>query len=209
MWADDIIFTIGQRYDVVILAYGRHLYCMVNEALLFHVEDGDLATGRVGLYCWANADCHFEKLTVDSLETDPLLETFTAKKLADERVEDAVDAVSGPSAWEAVGEAIVQNIRYSCAARRQLPVRMAPTWLQETTIGATFGFMCGLSRPTAAASESCSATRTRTTTTGSRWMRSGASVSSRSSLAASSLFCGKILWRATRSVRSMISRSRL
>ena len=120
LWADDIIFTTGQRYDVVILAYGRHLYCMVDEALVFHVEDGDLAMGRVGLYCWANADCHFEKLTVESLDADPLLEAFTAKKLADARVEDAVDAVSGPSAWKAVGEAIFQEIRGSCAARGQL-----------------------------------------------------------------------------------------
>ena len=109
LWSDDAAYTIGQRYDVVILAYGRHLYGVVDDALLFHVEDSDLVTGRVGLYCWANTDCRFEKLTVQSLEADPLLRELTAKDLANARVEDAVDAISGPSVWKAVGESIVET----------------------------------------------------------------------------------------------------
>lgn len=104
LWEDDFEFELGRTYDVVLAARGTELEGYIDEIPIFHVEDGDHASGRIALYAWGNTDARFA-----SVQVYPALVLGREFTLRDEfealvggryRVDDE-GAVDEPSLWEA------------------------------------------------------------------------------------------------------------
>ncbi len=109
LWEDGVAYDQDHLYELVIEAHGDRLLGFLDQRFLFSVQDGDLASGQVGLYCWANVGAHFEKLLVEALETPPLLWEPQFANVGELTVVDAAGAVSGPSQWDAAGGVLTQS----------------------------------------------------------------------------------------------------
>ncbi len=59
LWEDDQAYALDRTYRVEIVMKGSVLRGYLDGVPLFAVEDGDLAVGQIGLYCWANEDARF------------------------------------------------------------------------------------------------------------------------------------------------------
>jgi hypothetical protein len=89
LWEDDFAYNIGQTYEVTILAFGSILRGYLDGVPMFVVEDGDLASGRVGLYCWANDNTQFSQVRVfrEDLAFDNWLIDETFEKLCQQSMD--------------------------------------------------------------------------------------------------------------------------
>ncbi|MCP4257776.1 MAG: hypothetical protein GY774_09655 [Planctomycetes bacterium] len=64
LWEDDFSYEVGHTYEVTIVAIGSTLRGYLDGVLMFTVEDGDLTSGLIGLYCWGNDDSRFSYVRV-------------------------------------------------------------------------------------------------------------------------------------------------
>ena len=109
IWRNHLDFKIGRFYHVVIEAYGDRLMGYVDNALVFSVQDKDIASGQVGLYCWNNNGAIFEALEVERLESNPLLWQPTLTDLKEWTTIDDENAVQGPSGWDTANGVLTQS----------------------------------------------------------------------------------------------------
>jgi hypothetical protein len=64
LWEDAVGYESGQPYDLTLVAVGRMLRGYMDGVPLFAVEDGDISSGQIGLYCWNNSDARFAQVRV-------------------------------------------------------------------------------------------------------------------------------------------------
>ncbi len=108
LWEDAIAYDTDRAYELTVIAIGSTLRGFLDGVPLFVVEDADLATGSIGLYCWANTDARFSDVRVypayQAFQTwllnDPFYVLATGRwQFIDEGDQD------GPSQWAvAAGE---------------------------------------------------------------------------------------------------------
>jgi hypothetical protein len=64
LWEDAFQYISGQEYGLTLDCVGQRLSGYLDGLPLFGVDDGDLATGRIGLYCSANPVARFAEVGV-------------------------------------------------------------------------------------------------------------------------------------------------
>jgi hypothetical protein len=64
LWEDSIAYTVGREYLLTIDCIGERLVGYIDGIRLFAVEDGEVASGTIGLYCWANSGARFAEVRV-------------------------------------------------------------------------------------------------------------------------------------------------
>ncbi len=62
---DDFVYRSDQDYVITIEAIGPDITVYQDGALVFRANDAAIDHGRIGLYCWANADAQFADIRVD------------------------------------------------------------------------------------------------------------------------------------------------
>lgn len=62
LWEDNDSYEVGQSYEITIISIDNMLRGYADSVPIFVIEDGDLTSGRVGLYCWANTDARFSQV---------------------------------------------------------------------------------------------------------------------------------------------------
>jgi phosphodiesterase/alkaline phosphatase D-like protein len=101
-------------HSLVVSAIGAHLRVWRNGELLFDLQDNDHATGKVGLYCWANQFVSFDDIVVRSgdamarTRTQHFAADFSNGSLAGFSIVDQGNT-SGPSVWNVAGGALQQT----------------------------------------------------------------------------------------------------
>lgn len=68
LWEDDVSYQVGRVYELVILMTGNVLRGYLDGVPLFVIEDEDLQTGQIGLYCWNNHAAQFSDVRVYPLD---------------------------------------------------------------------------------------------------------------------------------------------
>ena len=109
LWEDSTPFNRGQSYRVELHVWRDRLVGYLDDALLFSVRDGAVPAGRAGFYCWRNSAAHFEALSVESLESDPILWQPAFANLEGLEVHDEPGAIQGPSLWAAADGTLTQT----------------------------------------------------------------------------------------------------
>ena len=109
LWEDNVAYNQGRSYSLRVEAYGNDLLGYLDEALLFSVKDAAIGAGRAGFYCWANPGAHFEGLSVESLESPPVLWQPAFADLNEVEVVDEPDAIDGPSQWTVEDGVLIQS----------------------------------------------------------------------------------------------------
>ncbi len=66
---DQVSFELDRDYQVLVEVIDDHICVYLDGNLLFDVKDGDLKTGQIGLYCWANQGARFDDVRVDDFST--------------------------------------------------------------------------------------------------------------------------------------------
>ena len=112
LWEDNVPFEIGRSFEVVIVAAGVQLWGYLDGVAMFAVEDGDLASGQIGLYCWQNPGAKFSGVTV--LPIDAAFGEWAFKDNFPYLVVDRwafvdVGDVDGPSDWKVEDRHLVQK----------------------------------------------------------------------------------------------------
>lgn len=64
LWQDDVAYTVGREYELVIAAVGSRLRSWIDGIPVFDVDDPTLPEGRVGAYCWADEGARFRSVAV-------------------------------------------------------------------------------------------------------------------------------------------------
>lgn len=64
LWEDNESFDVGRDYVLTLAAVGDRIAGFLDGVPLFTVEDGDLASGRIGLYSWQNPGVSFAEVRV-------------------------------------------------------------------------------------------------------------------------------------------------
>lgn len=112
LWEDAVAYAIGRSYEVTIVAVGGTLWGYLDGVPVFALEDSDLASGQVGLYCWANTDARFSRVRVYpadlAFDRWRLREDFALLVLDRWTFEDEGDQ-QGPSQWEVTGGELRQT----------------------------------------------------------------------------------------------------
>jgi hypothetical protein len=102
LWEDAIAYDVGRAYQLTVTAVGSILRGFLDEVPLFVVRDGDLGSGRIGLYCWANTDARFSDVGVypaaQRTQTWLLDDPFAVLARGRWRSVDEGD-LGGPSQW--------------------------------------------------------------------------------------------------------------
>ena len=109
LWEDNQVYTLGHSYRLVINAFGGQLLGYLDDILAFSIGDSDFGSGRVGLYCWANAGATFESLAVEAREVAPILWQPVFEDLREVEIIDEPGAINGPSSWSVVGGVLTQS----------------------------------------------------------------------------------------------------
>ncbi len=109
LWQDSVVYQQNRSYELEVRAYRRSLYGFVDGMLVFTVVDDSIKHGRVGFYSWANQDSRFEALSVETVETDPLLWQPDFATLAEFSPITASGAIQGPGDWQLETGGIVQQ----------------------------------------------------------------------------------------------------
>lgn len=113
--AEDLIsYTVGQTYQLNIIANGNVLKVNIDSAPIFSVVDSDFSVGGIALYSSGNVGSHFDDITMSDINsTHTVSETFidplSINKLT---IIDQGD-LEGPSAWAVTAGSLTQssNIR--------------------------------------------------------------------------------------------------
>jgi hypothetical protein len=64
LWSDIFAYEVGREYLVTIDVLGAGIAGFLDGVPMFTVRDSDVATGGIGLYCWANTDARFQSVRV-------------------------------------------------------------------------------------------------------------------------------------------------
>jgi hypothetical protein len=62
---DSVPYTIGQTYQLRIIAQGTLLTVSIDGVPVFSVTDGALSSGSIALYTWANGPSYFDDVVVE------------------------------------------------------------------------------------------------------------------------------------------------
>lgn len=98
LWEHEAGYEVGRAYELAIVAVGPVLRGFLDGVPMFVVEDEELATGRVGLYCWGDADARFARVQV-----------FPAGAAFDDRLLDEAFDTVAPGRWTVVDEGDVEG----------------------------------------------------------------------------------------------------
>jgi hypothetical protein len=109
LWEDSFSLNSGQRYKLVVDAFGPDLVGYIDGALMFHIPDSTLTAGKVGLYSWLNPHATFSELSVESLDRNPVLWNPALTDMSGLTVTDDPAATGGPSAWAAANRELAQT----------------------------------------------------------------------------------------------------
>ena len=63
---DSVLYTIGQTYQLRIIAHGALLTVSIDGVPVFSLTDGALSSGSIALYTWANAGSYFDDVVVEA-----------------------------------------------------------------------------------------------------------------------------------------------
>jgi hypothetical protein len=116
VWEDDLRYTAGHSYRLVVQAHNDRLVAYLDDTLLFSVRDQAIGAGCVGLYSWLNNAAHFESLQVESCDVDPVLWQPPLVEVREIEVEDGDQPVDGPSTWAVDAGALIQTSNIHGAA---------------------------------------------------------------------------------------------
>jgi len=96
LWEDAVAYEVGRSYELTLTLAGGTLCGHMDGIPLFVVEDADVPAGRIGLYCWGNADARFSRVRIfpASMAFDDWLLDETAWTFVDD------GTVESPSAWQ-------------------------------------------------------------------------------------------------------------
>jgi hypothetical protein len=111
LWEEAGSYTVGTDFIVTVDAVGSHLAGYRGSEQLFDLTDTAQASGRIGLYCWANTGARFERVEVRQPPLDAyalLRDRFSADDTADWSFVDE-GALSAPSAWTTSAGALRQT----------------------------------------------------------------------------------------------------
>ncbi|MDA0167647.1 DUF1080 domain-containing protein [Solirubrobacter taibaiensis] len=119
LWEDAAGFELGRSYELTISAIGSTLRGFLDGVPMFVVEDASVASGRIGLYTWANSGAAFSNVAVydaaAAFRDGALDEPFDV--LREERWEFVDEsAVGGPSRWAVGGGELRQTAAVAGAA---------------------------------------------------------------------------------------------
>lgn len=64
LWEDASQYDTGREYILTLVCVGERLTGYLDGVELFDVDDSDLASGRIGLYCWRNTGARFAEVRV-------------------------------------------------------------------------------------------------------------------------------------------------
>ena len=112
LWEDDVAYEAGRAYELTIVAIGSMIRGHLDGVPMFAVEDGDLAAGRIGLYCWANHDAQFSDVRVypaDLAFTDWLLDEPFELLISDRWTFVDEGDQQGPSHWQVTDSELRQT----------------------------------------------------------------------------------------------------
>ncbi len=98
LWEDDVAYEVGQSYEITLALTGATLRGYLDGIPLFVVEDPDVPAGRIGLYCWGNADARFSRVRV-----------YPARMAFDEWLLDEPFLALAPGAWTFVDDGTVDG----------------------------------------------------------------------------------------------------
>lgn len=85
---DNVLYTVGQTYDIEIQALWTDLKVRVNGDEILTASDATFADGSVGLYSWGNVNGNFRGLTVTNLEDVNQLPYVTASSASPAVIND-------------------------------------------------------------------------------------------------------------------------
>ncbi|MCI0687295.1 MAG: hypothetical protein L0Y54_08675 [Sporichthyaceae bacterium] len=112
LWEDTVAYQVGRSYDLVISAIGGRLRGWLDGVPVFSVADGDLAQGRVGVYCWAVQGARFERVAVHPATVGyrdwSIANDLDGLGIAGWDFITAGD-VGGPAVWEVTGGELRQT----------------------------------------------------------------------------------------------------
>lgn len=133
LWGDGAPVAAGRRYELTIAAFGSSLSACIDGEPVCAVDDGALGAGAVGFYSWLDASAIFTELTVESLQSDPVLWSPALNDLSGVTPFDDPAAVGGPSSWSAAGGELEQT---SAIGDSSGTVRAPGTWAAGGDAGA-------------------------------------------------------------------------
>jgi len=64
LWEASAGYDLGRPYLATVDCIGNQLRVYLDGVLIAEVKDGDLATGKIGLYCWGNTGARFTEVRV-------------------------------------------------------------------------------------------------------------------------------------------------
>ena len=112
LWEDAYTFEADHLQEFVIVAAGERIWGYLDRVAAFMIDDADLASGRIGLYCWRNSSARSSSITV--LPIDAAAAGWAFKDDFPYLVRDRwsfVDAgdVGAPSAWDVANRTLAQT----------------------------------------------------------------------------------------------------
>lgn len=66
LWEDRKRYLLQRYYTITLECVGQRLTGYLNGSLLFSLDDPSLASGKIGLYCWADRGARFSEVRVSS-----------------------------------------------------------------------------------------------------------------------------------------------
>ena len=122
--AEDYVgYTVGQTYDVEIIADGINIEVWVDGVRVLYKSDTRFSEGTIALYCWGNAGSYFDDIIVEDLcsGTISIFEDFDDGDFEGWVIIDQGDQ-DAPSDWSAATGAMVQSSNiYSLPTGDELP----------------------------------------------------------------------------------------
>jgi hypothetical protein len=98
LWEDDVAYEVGRSYEITLTLAGSTLRGHLDGIPMFVIEDADVPAGRIGLYCWGNADARFSRVRV-----------YPAQMAFDGWLLDEPFQALAPDAWTFVDEGTVDG----------------------------------------------------------------------------------------------------
>jgi hypothetical protein len=133
LWDDSSPVAAGRRYELTIAAFGSSLSACIDGEPVCAVDDGALGAGAVGFYSWLDANAIFTELTVESVQSGPVIWAPELDDLSGVTVFDDPTAAGGPSSWSAAGGELQQT---SGIGDLSATVRAPGTWAAGGDAGA-------------------------------------------------------------------------
>jgi len=112
LWEDAVPYETGRPYELSIACSGSSLRGWLDGVPLFELDDAGLTHGRIGLYCWAHADCRFSGVRVfgpDRVRAAFLAEDDFEFETAGLWTFATAGDQQGPAAWETTGGELRQT----------------------------------------------------------------------------------------------------